>query len=220
MITSQRLFLMPATLPILEAMVQRNWNKVSDLLGGVYFADNWNRFPETVAWTYERIKSHPDESGWWMYIILHGIDARVAGICGYKGKPNAEGEVEIGYEIADRYQEQGLASEAAEALVKHAFGRAEVEAVVAHTLPEESASTSVLKKLGFVFEETVADTEGGLLWRWRIKKKPIAAPPLPKPAPKPTPAPTPIPTPTPTPTPAPTPRKGLRRRKNRRDQKK
>ena len=165
---------MPATLPMLEAAVAADWEKLSSLLGGVYFADNWNHFPEAMAWTLNRLKAHPDELGWWNYIIIQGLDARVAGTCGFKGKPTPEGTVEIGYEIADRYQSQGLATEAAAALIHHAFRHPEVNTIYAHTLPEENASGKVLQNLNFVFDSETFDVEDGRLWKWRLKKETIA----------------------------------------------
>ena len=38
--------------------------------------------------------------------------------------------------------------------------------VVAHTLPANNASTSVLKKNNFVFAEEIIDPADGKLWRW------------------------------------------------------
>lgn len=170
MLTSKRLFLMPATLPMLEAAVAQNWDKLSSLLGGVYFADNWNRFPEAMAWGLERLKAHPDELGWWGYFIIQGLDARVAGTCGYKGKPSPDGAVEIGYEIADRYQNQGLATEAAGALIHNAFRHPEVNTIYAHTLPEENASGKVLQNLNFTLEGETYDIQDGKIWKWRLNR--------------------------------------------------
>ncbi len=162
---------MPATLPMLEAAAGEDWKKLSSLLGGVYFADNWNRFPGALSWVYERMQQHPDELGWWTYFIIQGMDGRVAGTCGFKGKPSAEGAVEIGYEIADRYQNQGLATEAATALIHHAFRHPEIKAVYAHTLAEENASVKVLQNLNFVFDGETFDVEDGKLWKWRRDKE-------------------------------------------------
>lgn len=40
--------------------------------------------------------------------------------------------------------------------------------VFAQTLPEESASTSILKKLGFQMMRTVDHPEDGLVWEWEL----------------------------------------------------
>ena len=67
------------------------------------------------------LREHEANLGWWNYLIVHRRDVRLIGTCGYKGTPSFSGEVEIGYEIAESYQNQGLATEAAQALVENAF---------------------------------------------------------------------------------------------------
>lgn len=170
MLQSERLFLMPATQPMLDAFAGQNWNQLSSLLGGVSFADNWCHFPEALLWVKERMEFHPEESGWWTYFIIQGLDGRVAGTCGYKGLPTPDGTVEIGYEIAERYQNDGLATEAADALVRHAFRHPQVMRVIAHTLPELNASTAVLSKLGFTNEGEHTDIHDGQVWRWSLAR--------------------------------------------------
>ena len=41
--------------------------------------------------------------------------------------------------------------------------------ITAQTLPEENASTSVLKKLGFKFLGEIEHQEDGLVWDWGYK---------------------------------------------------
>ncbi len=74
--------------------------------------------------------------------------------------------VEIAYGSASGFQGQGYATEAATALLDYAFGTSRVHLARAHTLPEENASTHVLKKCGFEFIGTVVDPEDGTVWRW------------------------------------------------------
>lgn len=170
MLTSTHLFLMPATQKMLDAAADEDWRELSSLLGGVSFADEWNRFPEALAWQRDYQLEHPEEFGWWTYFIIHGMDGRLAGTCGYKGTPSPEGEVEIGYEIAPRYEGKGLGTEAANALIHNAFRHPEVNTINAHTLPEENASVQVLRKLGFQFAGEEHSLEDGTVWAWRLEK--------------------------------------------------
>jgi RimJ/RimL family protein N-acetyltransferase len=39
--------------------------------------------------------------------------------------------------------------------------------ITAQTLPEENASTAILRKLGFQQSGTATDDEVGLVWEWR-----------------------------------------------------
>ena len=88
------------------------------------------------------------------------------GQCGFKGPPNNDGVVEIAYCVDPKYQGNGFATEAANALVEYAFQHDEVIMVLAHTLPEPNASTRVLTKCGFRNVGQVVDPEDGPVWRW------------------------------------------------------
>ena len=165
-----RLTLLPAQFPILNAAVRKDWAALSNLLGGVDFAEHWNHFPEALAWMRDHLRDHPEEIQWWSYFIIHQPDARLIGTCGYKGYPDPDGWVEIGYEIADAYQGQGLATEAAGALVRNAWTQNGVRGVRAHTLAEDNASGSVLRKVGFVFAGEKIDLEDGRIWEYCLER--------------------------------------------------
>ncbi len=168
---TDRLFLLPATLQHLDAIVSEDWAELARHLGGIDLADRWMHFPEAMVWMRNYLHDHPDELGWWAYLVVHRHDARLIGTCGYKGPPTPDGDVEIGYEIADDYQGRGLATEVAAALITRAFAHASVSQVLAHTLPEENASVAVLRKLGFVFVEEIFDLEDGTIWKWRLMQR-------------------------------------------------
>lgn len=170
MLETTVLFLMPATQAMLDAAAGNNMTSLSSLLGGVNIEPGWSQFPDALRWMRDYLRANPNENGWWSYFIVHGRDARLIGTCGYKGAPSAKGEVAIGYEIAPRYQNQGLATEASKALIDNAFLYPTVKAVVAQTLPQENASTAVLRKLGFTFVGENFDLNDGKIWEWRLTK--------------------------------------------------
>ena len=91
---------------------------------------------------------------------------KVIGASGFKGPPDAEGVVEIGYAVAPGYQGRGYATEAAQALIEYAMSTGLVRAVRAHTLPKSNPSTRVLEKCGFNFLGEVIDPQDGSVWRW------------------------------------------------------
>jgi len=106
---------------------------------------------------------------------LHGFtimdretDAPI-GNCAFKGPPTSDGRVEIAYGVDEPHRGRGYATEAAIGLTGYAFTAHDVRVVQAHTLPEESASTRVLRKSGFRFVGEVIDPEDGLVWRWEAK---------------------------------------------------
>ncbi len=144
-------------------------NKDNALLGKMLNAkvqEGWTHFPEAMPFFENIVRENPDNQ-WISYFTLTQDNPTLIGTCGFKGVPNGEGVVEIGYEIRDDYQGQGYASEAAAALLEIAFQQG-VLAVIAHTIDENNESTSVLKKLGFTFVKSLEDPEDGLIFQWQI----------------------------------------------------
>ena len=104
------------------------------------------------------------------FAIRHRRSGAVIGSCGFTGPPDANGEVELAYEVDADHQGKGYATEAAEALVRFAYGHAAVRLVRAHTLPVPNASTRVLTKCGFRKTGEIIDPNDGAVWRW-VKPK-------------------------------------------------
>ena len=100
------------------------------------------------------------------FVMVDRATGGAIGSCGFKDGPDADGMVEIAYGVAAEHENQGFATEAAQALVECAFSSGRVRVVRAHTFAEENASTRVLKKCGFQLLGQVVDAEDGLVWRW------------------------------------------------------
>lgn len=74
------------------------------------------------------------------------------GDIGFKGKPDENGEIEIGYGLeSESYYNQGYMSEAFKALINWAFSRDNVQQIVAETDAENLASQKVVQKCGLTF---------------------------------------------------------------------
>ncbi len=132
---------------------------------------NWNTFGKEI-FDYVLTKLEDVEENYWLsYFIVHQNDAVLIGTGGYKGKPDEDNSVEIGYEIAEAYQGRGFATEAAQALVDHAFEKSFIQTVKAHTLAFKNASTRVLEKCGLEKTGELVDPEDGAIWSWAIQKK-------------------------------------------------
>jgi len=67
----------------------------------------------------------------------------VGGIC-FKGAPNSEGVVEIGYGIDEAYQGKGYATEAVRGIVNWALKQEGVQCVAAQTEPNNTISKSFI----------------------------------------------------------------------------
>ena len=95
----------------------------------------------------------PAEQGWsfWYLLTQSPPEAEVFGICGFKGRPDDAGSVEIAYSVLRQFRNQGYATEAVSRLVLWAFSHQNVKQVTAGTLPHLSQSIGVLAKNGFIF---------------------------------------------------------------------
>jgi RimJ/RimL family protein N-acetyltransferase len=103
-----------------------------------------------------------------MHFFLADSGARLVGSGGFVGPPQ-NGVVEIGYEIAPEFRGRGLATAAARAMIgKAKASSSRISTIVAHTLPDHNASTSVLRRLGFQHAGEVEDPDEGTVWRWEL----------------------------------------------------
>jgi [ribosomal protein S5]-alanine N-acetyltransferase len=89
------------------------------------------------------------------------------GTCGFKSPPLND-RVEIAYFTFPGHESRGLATRMAAELIRLALAKMPAVTVAAQTLPEENASTSVLKKLRFRQVGTLEHPEDGQVWEWRL----------------------------------------------------
>lgn len=164
------MFLVNGERELLEHVLQG-----TDALAGyldVQVAKAWCGFGIAVfQYAIDKLDKKPGTSEWWTYLCVHKADNTLIGNGGYKGEPE-DGMVEIGYEIAPDYRNQGFATEFAGALIDHAFDQSDVLCIRAHTLAESNASSGVLRKCGFVMTDEILDDTDGAIWRWELWKSP------------------------------------------------
>ncbi len=101
---------------------------------------------------------------WQGYLAF--IDGVCVGSCGFAAPP-AEGCVEIAYFCFPQFEGRRVASTMAHRLLDIAQAVAPGIRPIAHTLPHESASTRILRRLGFELEGTIVHPEDGEVWRWQ-----------------------------------------------------
>lgn len=100
---------------------------------------------------------------WIGYLVRVGND--IVGTCAFKGAPAGQ-RVEIAYFTFPEFEGAGFATAMVRELVAIAAFRQPGLDVVAQTLPEENASNTILKKLGFRYRGPFAHPEDGLVWEW------------------------------------------------------
>jgi RimJ/RimL family protein N-acetyltransferase len=154
----------PARLAWLEALADGD-----DVFGaryGITVVDGWVGFPEALPAALAAARRH-DADPWGSHLVFDGRDGALVGFGGFKGVP-VGGAVEIGYAIAPSRRGRGLATAFAAELIRRARA-AGVRTVVAHTLAEPNASTSVLARCGFAHAATLHDDDlDADVWRWEL----------------------------------------------------
>ena len=105
------------------------------------------------------------EPPWIGYLAIENDTC--VGTCGFKSPPQ-NNRVEIAYFTFPEHESRGVATQMASELIRFARERLPAVTVAAQTLPEENASTSVLKKLRFRLAGTLEHPEDGQVWEWQL----------------------------------------------------
>jgi [ribosomal protein S5]-alanine N-acetyltransferase len=160
---TERLRLIPITLPMIEGVMKRDRAAAEAALdaelrnAGLHF-DACARFPdqwpneELVArafpFSLDTIRADPETRLWGDSLVLP-LDGppRVVGSVVFKGRP-PDGIAEVAYGIEDGSRSLGLATEATRACVDWALEQPGIQAVQATTFPWHVASLAVIRKLG------------------------------------------------------------------------
>jgi RimJ/RimL family protein N-acetyltransferase len=152
-IVTERLELIPGTPATMRASLEGDAALASAL--GVVVPGTWPpEFldPPALEWTLARLEEAPNGGDWWLhFIVLRDTPEgrTLIGTAGYKGPPDPEGTVEVGYGIVRDRHRRGYATETVRGLLANAFARSAVRRVIAETLPELVGSIGVLRKCGF-----------------------------------------------------------------------
>jgi [ribosomal protein S5]-alanine N-acetyltransferase len=110
---------------------------------------------DAVRYSLGWLLKHPSESEWGFYYFIEraptGTRPILVGAGGFKGPPDAEGVVELGYSIVTERHRRGYATEAVRGMLTFAFSSPRVTTVIGQTLTSLPASIGVLEKAGFAF---------------------------------------------------------------------
>ncbi|HPG09210.1 MAG: GNAT family N-acetyltransferase [Saprospiraceae bacterium] len=169
MIRTQRLILHPATVSLLTAALA-NPQALAEALSCSIIAplSEFGRAPFEYA--LNKLRFDASEQQWWGYFPVE-ISANVLiGTCGYKGQPDEEGVVEIGYEVISDKRKQGFGREIAAGLIQHAWSDPRVTRVIAHTLTGSNPSSRILQSCGMQFVRELIDTEDGPICQWAMDR--------------------------------------------------
>lgn len=145
---TKRLHIIPYTEETVKISIQQGYDN------GPHIANYVQKLKEDSSLLY-----------WGVWLVVRKNDGMVLGDIGFKGKPNGNKEVEVGYGFLEKYWNKGYATEAVGALIQWAFLTSKVDRIVAETLHDNHGSIRVLEKLN-MRKISVTDT----MVHWRIEK--------------------------------------------------
>lgn len=98
------------------------------------------------------------------WLIIRKSDRVVVGSIGFKGKPNNEGEVEIGYGLSKEFEKNGYMTEVVKEICKWALEQDNVSSITAETDFDNFPSQKILIRCGF---EKIEEKD---IIIWKLKK--------------------------------------------------
>ncbi len=154
-VTTARLELLPASGQLARCDVE-DPVRFSEQLGA-RIPPSWP--PELLADAREplakMLEDDPGLTGWmlWYWLLRDGAAAEpgftLIGVGGFKGRPSADGMIEVGYALLPEYQRTGLGSEGLRGLLEWGFSHRRVTRIAAETMPGLQGSIRLLEKAGF-----------------------------------------------------------------------
>jgi RimJ/RimL family protein N-acetyltransferase len=112
---------------------------------------------EELEW---HMNGHPRNPDLGLWATIHKESGKFIGRCGLlPWEIEERQEVEVAYTIARQYWGQGLATEAARAILQYGFEQLNLFRLVCLIEPENAASQRVAEKIGMAFEKTVVEGE-------------------------------------------------------------
>ena len=143
---TSRVMLVPCSLELAEALADR---AAAEKLLGAAIPEGWpdDELTGLLRLYTEWLRDDPTVLGYGPWIVIAPEERAVVGSAGFSGRPK-DGEVELGYGIAEPYRNRGYATEAAGALVEWALAQPGVERVIARSDRDNQPSTRVLEKIG------------------------------------------------------------------------
>lgn len=148
-ITTERLYLIPFTIPIAQEVLNQQYTILSDM--GLNLSQGWpdEDMMETLPRIVTNLELVEEPSGFESWLIVEKESKAIIGDIGFKGKPDPEGSVDLGYGIVDAARRKGYAIEAGAALIKWAFKQQQVKVITARCMHVNEGSTKTLERLGF-----------------------------------------------------------------------
>ena len=156
---TNRTILFPIDMEIINVISDGTLSRFSEY----YHNEEWpeNDLTDALPVFRELLKENGND-GFNLWLIVEKENNQIIGSAGYIGKPNNEGNVEIGFGIIPSKRGKGFCHESVEALLKWGLSHDEVKNIIAQCDKSNIASRKTLEKLGF---EYIGEKDNLLIWK-------------------------------------------------------
>lgn len=156
LIETARLRLVPFTAPFIRASLVGIRAEAERLIG-FSLPENWpDDCRRLLKLRLSQIERDPEIVEWLLHGIVRKETNRMIGHIGFHDRPGnpdiekvAPGAVEIGFTVEPEYRRRGIATEAAEALLRWAAETKGVRSCIASIRPDNQASLALTARMGF-----------------------------------------------------------------------
>lgn len=147
-IYTERLRLVPVTLEITRSLLSGSNEEVEKL--GIRVDLSWptKDTMDILPIINKSLEIDKVPSGFEFWMIVQKDTMEVVGDIGFHGKPNAEGEVEIGFGLVEQARKKGIGFEALKAIMEWLSYQESVKVVKADCLINNIPSAKILQRLG------------------------------------------------------------------------
>lgn len=154
---TNRLLLIPMTIDFIDALLSGDQRAYA--LFDIQPSEEWpsNDIFDVLPMIRESLLPKKEPNGFDAWIFIDKAGRNIVGDGGFKGDPNENGEIDIGYGIVPAQMRKGYAFEAASELIRWGFTNSNVKSITANCLNENEASEKLLEKLGFKKTKVVED---------------------------------------------------------------
>ncbi|WBW96962.1 GNAT family N-acetyltransferase [Oceanirhabdus sp. W0125-5] len=147
-IVTERLVLVPFTYEIVCSILNKDYESLGKL--GYKSSEDWPHpdFFDFLPVLKEQLKELREPSGFGAWIIARKEDMLIIGDAGFKGQPDENGVIDIGYGFVKSQRRKGYGYEAVKALIKWGLEQDNVNKIVADCLIDNIGSIRILQKVG------------------------------------------------------------------------
>lgn len=158
---TDRLMIVPLTMDMIKSIINRDLVVITNL--GFVLHEQWPSKDTLDLLRYLYRSDLVDISGFEVWGIVKKADGIIIGDIGFKGEPNDEGLIEIGYGLVADERQKGYGTEALNTMCKWAKDNVRVKGIIAESLIDNIPSNKMLQKVGMIEDRR---DESYIYWKY------------------------------------------------------